>query len=182
MNYPLKLITVLLTSSILFSCGGDEEEMEVDMGISSGDLSRGQATLNVSGDETFEFENATVVGSTAPVEVEGKEYTFLSIVMGESGNSQQLVSIGFFIPEGQGTLPQNGNIPITFQLAAEDNTYAAVSIVGASDIYDSNTASTGILTISNSTEGSNSFEATFEIENISSFSDTSVDLEGAFKY
>ena len=184
MSKILKLMTILFMSFALVCCGDDEEE-EMNAGegadFSLGNLSRGKAALSVSGAESFEFDNATVVGSNVQVTIEGKEYNVLTIVMGESGNSQQLVSIGFYVPASDGTLPNNGNVPITFQLAAEDNTYAAVSIIG-SDIYDSNTATSGSITISNSSSANNSFDAVFDLENISSFSDTSVDLEGAFRF
>jgi len=184
MNKYLQLIAMCFSIAAIISCSGDEEEMEIETAVdtSLGNLSKGQAVVSVTGSETFELENATVVASNVQATIEGKDYMILSIVMGESGSSQQLVSIGFYIPAEEGTIPSDGNVPITFQLAAEDNTYAAVSVIGAGDIYDSSTATTGTLTVSNSSPGTNSFDATFDIQNITSFSDTSVDLVGAFKF
>ncbi|MEL7147478.1 MAG: hypothetical protein AAFO69_13980 [Bacteroidota bacterium] len=181
------LLILALAAMVLFgNCGSEDDEPTNNEGtptISLDDLSRGQGSIAVSGNESFNYDGI-VVGANLRGTINDKTYNILRITVpsDEAGDNRSL-SLTFYIPTAlDQTVPPNGNITITSDDASLDETYASCFVIGENDTYNSLSTSVGTVTVSNSSTASNSFGAFFEVENLNSFDDNELDARGAFKF
>ncbi|MEO1254754.1 MAG: hypothetical protein AAFY41_07710, partial [Bacteroidota bacterium] len=163
---------------------GDEDE-DIDSGVevSLDNLSKGKGTVVVSGSESINILDETVVVANLPTTVNGKSYNVNRATVGGTAAGDPTVSIYFYIPESLNqTTPPNGTFQITTESAALDDTYVSIFVIGETDTYNSNSMSTGTVTVTNSSPSTFSFDVVFDGRNITSFDDGSVEVRGAFKF
>lgn len=180
------LIMALAAMTFFSNCGSDDDEPGTDGGgntISLGDLSRGQGGAIVSGNESFTIEGS-VVGANLTATINGNSYNVnrVTIQTGQA-NDNRSVSLTFYIPTSlDQRIPPNGNITVGADDAALAQTYVSFFVVGEDDTYNSLSSTQGTVTVSNSSVTDNAFEVVFDVENLSSFDDTAVNVAGALKF
>ncbi len=189
MNKAINFIYLLLLVTII-SCGdddGDEAVPGAAATISLADLKRGEGMINVSGNETFTLSTGgTLVASPLTATINGKDYEVFRVTLSDLIESNSLsVSLSFYIPTSLNrSSPPNGTFIATTEGAALDETYVEIFVIGADEGYNTFTASTGTVTVSNttSTEFPYVFDIEFDVKNLTSFDDLTVDVQGAMKW
>jgi len=157
----------------------DDQDEVIDM-----DVSERVANITVTGDVEFSFENTEIQTDSGPISSDEIDYTLVRVfVFDNNTNPGQSVSFGFYMPDGEGSIPSNGEIPVLMFDAADENTYASVNVTANAKLYDSIEETVGTITITNSSEATNSFDAEFELQNVFSFLDsTTVEVSGSFSF
>ncbi|MEL7148951.1 MAG: hypothetical protein AAFO69_21430 [Bacteroidota bacterium] len=177
---------VLAFTCFCTSCGGDDGSTarQFTGPITFDQLERGTAHAEVSGNEDFAITGYVGANNSLIANFDGKEYVVLFVEINSFEPSEsKRVSFKFFIPRAleQG-IPNNGEIPIASESSALDETYATVFIAGGSTSYASSEMTTGVLTITNSSLEEVVFDMEFDLENITSGSGGSVDMNGVMKF
>lgn len=189
MRTKLFFLICLVVLVSFSSCGGDDgdEVAPSAASISLADLNRGEGAINVTGDETFTLSvDGTLAASPLSATINGKEYEVFRVTLSEQVASDILsVSLSFYIPVSLGqSNPPNGTFTATTEGAALDETYVEIFIIGADEGYNTFTSSTGNVTVSNITNDQFPyvFDIEFDVQNLTSFDDLSIDVQGAIKW
>ena len=187
-----RALSLLFCVSVLFfsvSCGSEENEGEMTpeaATITLADINRGEGAVNVSGDEQFSLTtDGTLVASPLSATINGKDYEILRLSLTDQVGSENLsVSLSFYIPDALNrTSPPDGTYTATTEGAALDETYVEIFVIGADDSYNTFSLSTGTVTVLNtdSEEFPYKFDIEFDVQNLKSFDDLTVDVQGVIK-
>ncbi|MGB3469177.1 MAG: hypothetical protein WBA74_28080 [Cyclobacteriaceae bacterium] len=181
----LLILGLVVSVFYLGSCNDDEDATDSDgeVDISLDNLSPGKGIVEVSGAEDYSF-NSLVFGANLSATINDKEYRQNRITLrSDQPDDDRRVAMFFYIPESLGqTVPPNGTHPVTFDVAALDQTYVAIFVEGEVDSYNSNSLTTGTLTVSESSPENLTFNVVFDLQKLNSFDDREISLKGAFKF